>query len=117
MPLNVLHLQKPSFFGIYSAEFDEMAAGWGWPRYRAQQVRDWVYGKMVDRPEGMTNLSKTDRQTLAERVEFTSGEVIKHQRSSDETQKLLIKWGDANAETVMIPDRDRRTACVSSQVG
>src|SRR6185436_12528983 len=83
-----------------------------------QQVRDWVYGKLVSDPERMTNLSKADRETLRQRVDFGTAEVTAHQRSSDGTQKLLLTWeGAGNAETVMIPDADRRTACVSSQVG
>src|SRR6476620_2054584 len=106
------------FFGLDAAAFDAAVVQWGWPRFRAQQVRDWVYGKAVADPERMTNLSKADRQTLRERVSFATAEVTAHQRSSDGTQKLLLTWeGAGNAETVMIPDADRRTACVSSQVG
>jgi 23S rRNA (adenine2503-C2)-methyltransferase len=117
MPLTVLNPEKPRFLGFSSREFDALAQGWGWPAFRAGQVRDWVYRKKVDRPAEMSNLSKADRALLADRVAFTDGEITKHQRSSDGTQKLLLAWGDANAETVMIPDGDRRTACVSSQVG
>ncbi len=117
MPLSVLNLEKPRFLGFSSGEFDAVAQSWGWPAFRAGQVRDWVYRKMVDRPAAMSNLSKADRARLEDGVAFTEGEITKHQRSSDGTQKLLLAWGDANAETVMIPDGDRRTACVSSQVG
>ena len=118
MPLPVLVPEKAMFLGLKSEEFDELVTGqWGWPAFRAQQVRDWVYGKLVAGPESMSNLSKADRLLLAEKVEFATGEVSKQQRSSDGTHKLLIAWGSANAETVMIPDADRRTACVSSQVG
>jgi 23S rRNA (adenine2503-C2)-methyltransferase len=109
---------KVPFFGLDAAGFDDAVTTWGWPRFRAQQVRDWVYGKLVADPERMTNLSKAHRQTLRDRVDFGSAEVAAHQRSSDGTQKLLLTWeGGGNAETVMIPDADRRTACVSSQVG
>jgi 23S rRNA (adenine2503-C2)-methyltransferase len=109
---------KVSFFGLDAAGFDAEVTAWGWPRFRAQQVRDWVYGKLIADPDRMTNLSKADRQTLRERVDFGSAEVTAHQRSGDGTQKLLLTWPEGgNAETVMIPDADRRTACVSSQVG
>jgi 23S rRNA (adenine2503-C2)-methyltransferase len=109
---------KTAFFGLDAAGLDAAVVQWDWPRFRAQQVRDWVYGKGVADPERMTNLSRADRQTLRERVSFGSAQVTAHQRSSDGTQKLLLTWeGGANAETVMIPDADRRTACVSSQVG
>ena len=66
----------------------------------------------------MTNLGKFDRQFLAERIEFDTATVVRQQQATDGTIKLLISWADGrNAETVMIPDADRRTACLSSQVG
>src|SRR5207302_8370949 len=74
--------------------------------------------KRVTDPAAMTNLSKRDQQLLRERVAFVSADLASRQTSSDGTEKLLLTWPDgANAETVMIPDADRRTACVSSQVG
>lgn len=106
------------FFGSDRQEFDSRATDWGWPRFRGKQVREWVYGKLVSDPLRMTNLSAADRAMLAARVTFDTGFVSSHQSSSDGTQKLLLNWPNgANAETVMIPDDARRTACVSSQVG
>lgn len=106
------------FFDLDVSEWDALVAGWGWPKFRAQQVRDWVYHKGVRDPAAMTSLSKADRETLAAKVRFGSAEVLAHQVSEDGTQKLLIGWPNgAQAETVMIPDGNRRTACVSSQVG
>ena len=112
-------VSRLDFFGLDAAAFDAAVVEWGWPRFRAQQVRDWVYGKGVSDPAQMSNLSKSDRQTLADRVTILTAQVTRRQQSSDGTQKLLLSWGDgaATAETVMIPDADRRTACVSSQVG
>jgi 23S rRNA (adenine2503-C2)-methyltransferase len=109
---------RVDFFGLSNADFDTLVKGWGWPKFRAGQVREWVYRRFVADPEKMTNLSKADRAGLAERVSFAPGTVVKNQLSSDGTRKLLIAWADGQqAETVMIPDGDRRTACVSSQVG
>src|SRR5687768_11645485 len=117
---------KLSFFGLTPAEFDAAVTGWGWPKFRGQQVRDWVYRKLVADPALMTNLSPRDRETLGERVSFATADVARSQLSTDGTLKLLLTWGaaaaspaasPASAETVMIPDGDRRTACVSSQVG
>jgi 23S rRNA (adenine2503-C2)-methyltransferase len=71
----------------------------------------------------MTNLSKRDQDTLRQRLTFATSTVTTHQASSDGTQKLLLTWPDEGssaggvAECVMIPDGDRRTACISSQVG
>ena len=118
MPLDLLASQKAHFLGLRAEEFDSLVKGWNWPVYRAQQVRDWVYGKLVDQPAGMTNLGKADRETLLQRLEVTTSRIVSQQVSNDGTIKLLLMWPDgAQAETVMIPDGDRRTACVSSQVG
>jgi 23S rRNA (adenine2503-C2)-methyltransferase len=106
------------FFGEDACSFDQTVTGWGWPKFRAQQVRDWVYAKNAADPMRMTNLSPADRQSLAEKVEFCSAQISASQLSSDGTRKLLLTWPNgSSAETVMIPDDDRRTACVSSQVG
>lgn len=109
---------SPHFFGLEPDELVELCAQWGWPMFRATQLMEWVYRKGVSDPAKMSNLSKWDRASLAEGMAFETGVVSANQRSSDGTVKLLLSWPDgASAETVMIPDGDRRTACVSSQVG
>ena len=106
------------FFAFGAAALDAKVQEWGWPRFRAKQLRDWVYQKLQADPQAMTNLSPTDRQRVSQLAEFCTAQVTIHQQSSDGTQKLLLTWPNgASAETVMIPDGDRRTACVSSQVG
>jgi 23S rRNA (adenine2503-C2)-methyltransferase len=73
---------------------------------------------LVNNFTDMSNLSAGDRVTLTEQFDVAPSRVVSHQTSNDGTQKLLISWADGSqAETVMIPDADRRTACVSSQVG
>src|SRR5262245_44172847 len=97
------------FFGLTAAAFDEFVKAWGWPRFRADQVRDWTYRKNVVLPDGMLNLSKADRQSLSQKIKFITSVVSKRQDSEDGTIKLLLTWPDGtNAETVMIPDADRR---------
>jgi len=115
---------KVRLFDLSVSEWVETVRVWGWPKFRAIQVLEWVYGKLEADPEKMSNLSKADRALLAERVLIGDGQTIANQLSSDGTRKLLIEWPatkdqprGAHAETVMIPDGDRRTACVSSQVG
>jgi 23S rRNA (adenine2503-C2)-methyltransferase len=118
MPLPITNPQKLKLLGLSAREVDELVTEWGWPAFRAGQVRDWVYNKSTDNAVSMSNLAKADRAFLHERLTIADGIVTKRQDSSDGTQKLLLTWPDgANAETVMIPDGDRRTACVSSQVG
>jgi 23S rRNA (adenine2503-C2)-methyltransferase len=108
---------KTSIF-VETPKWGEILTDWGWPRFRAAQVQDWVYNKLVADPELMSNLSKSDRQKLASEIEFGSATIAADQKSTDGTRKLLLRWPDgSSAETVMIPDGDRCTACVSSQVG
>lgn len=88
------------------------------PAYRARQVFDWVYRKGADSFEAMTNLSKPLRSLLAEHWDIYTSAISRRQESSDGTIKLLLDWLDgANSECVLIPEEDRNTACISSQVG
>ena len=101
------------------------------PRFRTQQILEWIFKKRVETFDEMTNLGLADRMMLAETFVIFRGEVAKQQRSADATEKLLLRWPDGGTtETVMIPNDDdqcdefgnttvahRRTACVSTQVG
>src|SRR3954468_4540977 len=84
------------FFGMLPPEFDKLAAGGGWPRYRAQQVRQWVYEKGVGQAHEKTNLSKFERERLAASVAFARSKIVRHQSSEDGTQKLLLEWDDGS---------------------
>jgi 23S rRNA (adenine2503-C2)-methyltransferase len=118
MPVSIDNSQPNSFYGLTAAECDGLLVQNGWPRFRGAQVRDWVYRKGVTNPAQMTNLSARDQTALSTQFAFSTAAIVKHQVSTDGTQKLLLGWDDdAKAETVMIPDDDRRTICVSSQVG
>lgn len=90
----------------------------GVERYRAKQVYEWLWQKSAKTFDEMTNLSKDFRETLKQN--FTLSSVIETvaQRSKDGTVKLGMRLQDDRLiEGVMIPDADRATACVSSQVG
>lgn len=91
---------------------------WGEPRYRADQVLDWIYVKGIERFEEMTNLSKGLRGHLIEHCLLYSGTVTAETISTDGTRKLLLTWADGRSvESVWIPEAVRHTACISSQVG
>jgi len=110
--------EKLSFFDCTAESLAAQFETWGWPAYRARQVLQWVYGRLVADATKMTNLSLPDRRILAERVALGTAQVQAAQASADGTLKLLLGWPDGSlAETVMIPEGDRFTACVSSQVG
>lgn len=118
MPPQLEHPVRVPFFDLTAEEVDAQVESLGMPKFRGRQLRQWVYQKGVLDLERMTNLSKVDRLRLSDHFTFGSSSIVSHQISSDGTQKLLLAWPDGNnAETVMIPDGPRRTACVSSQVG
>ncbi len=107
-----------SFFDQSAESLAESLRHWGWPEYRAAQVLDWVYRKGVADPKQMSNLPRSGREDLSHRLSIASASIACQQISNDGTIKLLLTWPDGrSAETVMIPDGPRRTACVSSQTG
>ncbi len=88
------------------------------PKYRADQILDWIYRKQVSSIDEMTNLSAELRKQLSEGCHLCESTIVCQAASSDGTQKLLLKWqDDATTECVLIPDGDRCTACISTQVG
>lgn len=86
--------------------------------YRATQVMKWMYHQGVIDIDKMTDLGKGLRQQLSETIAFSLPEVITEQRSVDGTIKWLLRVdGENSVETVFIPETDRGTLCISSQVG
>ena len=107
-----------SFFSLLPHELEQLILHAGWPAYRADQLRNWVYQRLIPVAGEMTTFSVAHRVRLAGLLDFAPGKTVRRQTSVDGTEKLLIEWPDgAMAETVLIPDDARRTACVSSQVG
>lgn len=87
-------------------------------RLRAKQVFHWLYHRGVSDFAAMTDIAKTMRPWLAERFVIGRPEVVLAQNSSDGTRKWLLRTADGHEfEMVFIPDADRGTLCVSSQVG
>lgn len=98
--------------------FESFAQELGWPKYRAHQLLDWIYRKKAVRFDAMTNLPKRDRDLLEERAFIGDLEPVRRQQSSDGTQKFLFRLSDGQEiESVLIPEEDRRTLCISTQVG
>lgn len=87
-------------------------------RMRVNQIWQWVYHWGVRDFDAMTNLSKAYRATLAEHFTLEVPEVVSRQVSDDGTRKYLVRIaGGHEVETVYIPEEDRGTLCISSQVG
>jgi 23S rRNA (adenine2503-C2)-methyltransferase len=114
---------------IKSLTFDELTqyfAAQGEPAFRAKQVTDWLYQKRVDSFDAMTDLPAATRARLAEEFSFVRPEIVRVLGAKDTTRKFLFRLSDGNLiESVLIPaspalygeTSDRRTACVSTQVG
>jgi 23S rRNA (adenine2503-C2)-methyltransferase len=87
-------------------------------KLRAKQVFHWLYHRGVTDFAAMTDIAKTMRPWLAERFFIGRPDVVEAQHSTDGTRKWLLKTSDGHEfEMVFIPDADRGTLCVSSQVG
>ncbi len=90
----------------------------GQPGFRAKQIVEWVWRRGVTEFAAMTNLPAAMRTQLAETATILSGRSVKRSAATDGVVKLLVEWPDGERiETVMIPAKSRRTACVSTQVG
>jgi 23S rRNA (adenine2503-C2)-methyltransferase len=90
----------------------------GWPPYRTGQILRWLYRRRARAITQMTDLSQADRVKLANQATIRRSEDIAVFRSSDQTRKFVLTLDDGlRVETVLIPDEDRLTLCVSTQVG
>jgi len=109
-----------NLFGLDRDALRVCFAQMGEPAYRADQVMLWIYRRGVDDFGAMSNLGKDLRARLAQHFVIRPPEVISEQTSADGTRKWLLKVEGAGAqaiETVFIPEDDRGTLCISSQVG
>lgn len=108
--INLLDLTRDGL----RAFFNEM----GEKPFRAEQIMKWIYQQGVADFEQMTNLNKALRTKLQAKCEIKAPEIAYQQNASDGTIKFALKLeGGQEVETVWIPDGDRATLCVSSQVG
>lgn len=109
---------RPNLIGMDRDDMNAFLSEMGEPNFRAKQLFQWIYNRGVTEFDGMSNMAKPLRAKLADSFRMHRPEVTAHQVSSDGTQKWLLRYDDGNeAETVYIPDDDRGTLCVSSQVG
>ncbi|MGU9962460.1 MAG: 23S rRNA (adenine(2503)-C(2))-methyltransferase RlmN [Candidatus Puniceispirillales bacterium WSBS_2018_MAG_OTU23] len=104
--------------GISPEKLEAAILAEGLPKFRAKQIWSWVWRHGVTRFDDMTNLAKPVREHMAARFMISRPRVTKRLVSTDGTIKWLLSFADGNeAETVYIPDDDRGTLCISSQVG
>ena len=109
---------KDPLFGKNLIELQELSLALGLPKFTGKQLADWLYKKEVSSIDEMSNLSKKARELLNEKYEFGLSSPSKVQVSIDGTKKYLFPTQHNKfIETAMIPDDDRKTVCVSTQVG
>ncbi|MGC9239117.1 MAG: 23S rRNA (adenine(2503)-C(2))-methyltransferase RlmN [Acidithiobacillus sp.] len=108
----------PHLLGLDRSGLTALLQQWGESPFRASQVLQWVHQRQVDDVAYMSNISKTLRARLLAETRWDEPEVIADQLAQDGTRKWLLRLPDGNAiETVFIPEEDRGTLCISSQVG
>jgi 23S rRNA (adenine2503-C2)-methyltransferase len=99
-------------------EIESLVESLGAPRYRGRQISEWIYRKGVADFARMTNLPRELRAALAERACVGVPAVERRTPSQDGSQKFVFRFPDgARAQSVLMPDGDRLTLCVSTQVG
>ena len=111
-------MEKKKLLGLTLDELKAVATEVGLPSFAAKQMAEWIYGKHVRSIDEMTNLSLKGRSALAEHYEIGCVPPCDIQQSIDGTAKYLFPTESGQkVECVFIPDGDRATLCVSSQVG
>lgn len=111
-------IKKTNLMGMTQAQLEVFFDGLGEKRFRATQMLKWIHQLGVTDFEQMTNISKALREKLSTIAIIEAPEVIKQLDSVDGTRKFLIRVGGDNViEAVFIPEGERGTLCVSSQVG
>ncbi len=126
---NVKTATKPSLVGMDRADLMQALEELGLPekqrKMRVSQLWNWLYVNGANDFDQMTNIAKGLRQQLAEKFDLSRPEIVSEQVSTDGTRKWLFRFKDpmqpnmppVDVETVYIPEEDRGTLCVSSQVG
>lgn len=105
---------KGELLGLSLTELQKVAVECGQKPFVGTQIAQWLYDKKVTSWDGMRNVSSAAKQAISEAYEIGTCAPVGVAASSDGTRKYLFPPG---IEAVMIPDEDRRTLCVSSQVG
>lgn len=107
-----------NLFGLTRVELEAELESFSQPAYRGRQIYRWIYARGVDEFEAMTDLSRELRDELAAAYSIMRPAIVERHVSRDGTIKFLLALSDGrNVETVYIPDGERHTFCLSTQVG
>lgn len=112
-------MERPLFYSLSPKSLKSFLESNGQKGFVSGQILKWVYEKYEFNPENWSNISKNLKELLLENFDFTLPKIVWNGLSSDGTRKFLVAMkDDKTVETVMIPARsNRKTLCVSSQVG
>ena len=109
---------RDALYGKNPTQLAQLCSELGMPRFAAGQLARWLYGRHVEDPMAMSDLSRKHRELLAERVRPVLSAPMRVSESQDGTKKYLYSTlRGALIESAYIPDGDRATLCVSSQAG
>ena len=108
-----------TLLGMLPEELTGLALSIGMPKFAGRQLADWIYNKRVTSFDEMTNISLRHRALLQEKATIGRKAPVARADSKDGTRKFLFAVGDGAqyVESVYIPEGDRATLCVSSQIG
>lgn len=111
--------KRLALYDLTHGQLTDLLLGWGEPRFRADQVWHWLYQSLAGDFEGMANLPTSLRERLAAETDLVLLTPLGSEESaSGQTRKVLFRLGDgATIESVLMLYQDRRTACISTQVG
>lgn len=111
--------KRIALYDLTHAQLEDLLTGWGEPRFRADQLWHWLYSSLADDFAAMGNLPKPLRERLAAETDLTLLMPIATQESTTgQTRKVLFRLHDGNTiESVLMDYDERRTACISTQVG
>jgi 23S rRNA (adenine2503-C2)-methyltransferase len=102
---------------LTQTEFEELVTAWGQAPFRARQVQKWLYKGVTDFKD-MTDISKPVRELFAKASYISQLTLVARQQSSDGSEKFSFRLADGEIiESVLIPETDHHTLCLSSQVG
>ena len=110
--------EKIDLLNLSFSEIDNFLNAIGLSGYRASQVKKWIFKEGITSFSNMSNISKSFRSLLHEKAFINRLTIEKILSSSDKTKKYIFALSDKNfIESVLIPERKRRTLCISTQVG
>ena len=111
-------MTKNSLFGKTLAELQQIVADANLPSFTAKQIAQWLYHKKAVSIDEITNLSKKAQEAISEKYEMGISFPTKVQESVDGTKKYLFETrNNCFIESVYLPEENRNTLCISSQVG